>query len=75
MKLTGGGRDWNEMNWTLAAPALSWVGPPRNVLLDGLVANLTTRGKVLELTSVQLPSRRARRRPRVDRLRARRRGR
>src|SRR5688500_12108250 len=56
MKLTGGGRDWNEMNWTLAAPALSWVGPPRNVLLDGLVANLTTRGRVLELTSVQLPS-------------------
>jgi hypothetical protein len=56
MKLTGGGRDWNEMNWTVAAPALSWQGPPRDVMLDGLVANLTTRGKVLELTTVRLPS-------------------
>ena len=55
MKLTGGGRDWNEMNWTVAVPALSWHGPPRDVMLDGLVANLTTRGKVLELTNVRLP--------------------
>ncbi|MDQ3441827.1 MAG: AsmA family protein, partial [Planctomycetota bacterium] len=56
MKLTGGGRDWNEMNWTVAAPALSWTGPPRDVMLDGLVANLATRGRVLELTNVRLPS-------------------
>jgi hypothetical protein len=55
MKLTGGGRDWHEMNRTVAAPALSWNGPPRDVVLDGLVARLTTRGKVLELTTVQLP--------------------
>ncbi len=56
VKLTGAGRDWNEMNWTIAAPALSWQGPPHDVMLDGLVANLITRGKVLELTSMRLPN-------------------
>ncbi|HEV2292713.1 MAG TPA: hypothetical protein VGR35_02595 [Tepidisphaeraceae bacterium] len=56
VKLTGGGREWNQMRWTLAAPVLSWKGPPREVVLDGLVAKIITRGKVLELTSVELPS-------------------
>ncbi|MGB7156952.1 MAG: hypothetical protein WBD40_02730, partial [Tepidisphaeraceae bacterium] len=62
VNLTGSGRGWEEMSWVVTAPNLSWSGPPRDVMLDGLVARLVTRTtpqaklKAIELTSVQLPS-------------------
>jgi hypothetical protein len=46
IKLTGGGRNWQDMNWQITAPArFRGLARTRDVMLDGLVANLVTRGR------------------------------
>jgi hypothetical protein len=56
LTLTGAGSAWDQITWRLKAPALSYWAGGKGVLLDGLQANFSTRGDLVTLDSLSLPS-------------------
>jgi hypothetical protein len=55
LTLAGAGRAWDDIDWTLTAPALAYRTPAQAYNLDQLHATLSTRGNLLTLDTLSLP--------------------
>jgi hypothetical protein len=53
--LAGKGLAWDNIDWTLKAPRLTYEQPSQAYNLDGINARLATRGRTVSLDSIDVP--------------------
>jgi hypothetical protein len=55
LDLSGKGLAWDQIDWTLKAPKLTYEQPSQAYNLDGINAKLATRGRVVTLDGIDVP--------------------
>lgn len=55
LTINGGGRNWNDMDWTVGVPRLAWIAK-LPLTIENLTARIATREHVITLTELRWPA-------------------